>query len=256
MGKIKMKSIISIAVLALISNTEAIHHRAMHQARGQGKGNVKDINTEGIDPYVYELASPSVDEAAWSRPAQPPARTTYTPYSADTYAPKEAVAPTKSEGAGEEKAEAPEEAKTAEAPVEGTLTGLYQNGVFRPVYAMPNGSMLIQDGEEPAKAEAKAPAKEGEEAKAPAKEGDAPAKEGEAKEEKKGEGKEEKKGEGKEAKKEAEAKEGDDPSKPTVDPTKIDPFVNNVVTDGNGATMGMSDGSLERMGHAPLKWNN
>merc|ERR1711865_619564 len=112
---------------------------------------------------------------------------------------------------------------------------------------MPNGSMLIQDGEEPAKEEAK------EEAKAPAKEGDAPAKEGEAKEEKKGEGKEEKKGEGKEAKKEAEAKEGDDPSKPTVDPTKIDPFVNNVVTDGNMATMGMTDGSLERMGHAPLK---
>merc|ERR1712216_482858 len=128
------------------------HHRAMHQARGHAKGDSKDINTEGVDPYVWELASPSVDEAAWTRPAQAPARASYTPYSADNYVPKEAVAPTKSESAAEE---------TAVAPAEGTLTGLYQNGVFRPVYSMPNGSMLIQDGEEPAKEEAK------EEAKAP-----------------------------------------------------------------------------------------
>ena len=59
-----------------------------------------------------------------------------------------------------------------------------------------------------------------------------------------------------EAKKEAEAKEGEDMSKPPADPTKVDPTVNNVVTDGNMWTMGMSDASFERTGHAPLKWNN
>jgi hypothetical protein len=201
-----MKSFLSIAVLALISSTDAIHHRAMNQASGHAKGDSKnkDINTEGVDPYVWELASPSVDEAGWSRPAQPPARSTYLPYSADTYKPKEAAVAEGAVAAESTEATASPAAAEGAAPEEGaSLIGLYQNGVYRPVYAMPNGQMMIQEepAAEEAKAEEAAPAKEGE--AAPAKEGEAaPAKEGE-------EAKEEKK----EEKKDAEAKEGDEVAK-------------------------------------------
>tara|TARA_B110001450_G_C17477155_1_gene422674 strand:- start:125 stop:745 length:621 start_codon:yes stop_codon:yes gene_type:complete len=206
-----MKFIISAAVLALIQNSgvQAIHHR--HQAygasRGSIRGHTKDIGMDNIDPWVYDMVSPEVEVTAWGRPAEAPARKSYTPYSAA-------------------KPDAPVEAAPAEAaPAE--LLGLYQYGHYRPVYANPDGSMLVftTDGEEPA---AEAPA---EEAKAP---------EGEAKEEKKAA--------------EEEVVEGEDLEKPKVDLN--DPTRNNVVADGNSWTMKMSNDALERDTPFPLKWAN
>merc|ERR1712046_138319 len=90
------------------------------------------------------MVSPEVESTAWGRPAEAPARKTYTPYSA---------AKPELEAALEKKEEQPAE-----------LVGLYQHGKYRAMYENPDGSMLIftSDGEEPAKEEAKAPAKEGE----------------------------------------------------------------------------------------------
>merc|ERR1719498_2243501 len=132
------------------------------------------------------MVSPEVESTAWGRPVEAPARASYTPYSAAKPEP---------EAAPEKKAEAPAE-----------LIGLYQHGVYRPMYANPDGSMLIftQDGEEPAKEEKKKAAPE--------------AKEGEEK-------KEEKKAA------DEEVVEGDDLEKKK--PDLNDPTRNNVVSDGN-----------------------
>ena len=209
-----MKYIISAAVLALIQNSgvQAISHR--HQvygaSRGSAKGNTKDIGMENIDPWVYDMVSPEVESTAWGRPTDAPARSSYTPYSAAKPEP---------EAAPEKKEEAPAE-----------LVGLYQNGVYRPMYANPDGSMLIftQDGEEPAKEEEK-------------KEAAPEAKEGEEK-------KEEKKAA------EEEVVDGDDLEKKK--PDLNDPTRNNVVSDGNAWTMKMSDAALEKGNPFPLKWAN
>ena len=94
--------------------------------------------------------------------------------------------------------------KKEEAPAE--LVGLYQHGVYRPMYANPDGSMLIftQDGEEPAKEEKKEAAPE--------------AKEGEEK---------------KEEKKAAEEEVVDGEDLEQKKPDLNDPTRNNVVSDGN-----------------------
>ena len=209
-----MKFIISAAALALIQNSgvNAIHHR--HQAyganRGSARGHTKDIGMENIDPWVYDMVSPEVEVTAWGRPAEAPVRKSYTPYSA--------ASPV---------AEAAAEATPAE------LIGLYQHGQWRPMYANPDGSMLIftSDGEEPAKEEAAPEAK---------------AAEGEAVEEKK----EEKKAA------EEEVVEGEDLE--AKKPDLSDPFRNNVVADGNSWTFKMSDSALdgEYAKPFPLKWNN
>merc|ERR1719263_1550319 len=169
------------------------------------------------------MVSPEVESTPWGRPADAPARASYTPYSAAT--PKALEAPV-------------EKAEAEAAPAE--LVGLYQNGQFRPMYANPDGSMLIftSDGEEPAKEEAKEPAKE--EAKAAEGEGEAKEEKKSAEEEKKAAEEEVKEGEDLEAKK----------------PDLSDPTRNNVVADGNSWTMKMSDSALERDNAYPLKWAN
>ena len=227
-----MKSFLSIAVLALISTSsvQAIHHRAGHMARGHAKGDSKnkDIGEENIDPWVYDMVNPEVEEAAWTRPMQAPARASYTPYSAAS--PAATAAPAAEGAPAAEATEAP--------PAEATIqTGVFQNGQFRKVLELPNGQMMIQVSEEPA-AEAKAEEGEGE-AKAEAKEGDAKTAEAELS----------KTEEKKEEKKEAEAKEGE-----IAEETKKDNGP--VYFDGNAWTQGMTDSALERTGHAALKWAN
>ena len=141
-----MEYIISAAVLALIQNSgvQAINHR--HQvygaSRGSARGHTKDIGMENIDPWVYDMVNPEVESTAWGRPAEAPARKSYTPYS--SVKPELEAAPEKAD----------------KEPAE--LVGLYQYGKYRAMYANPDGSMLIftSDGEEPAKEEAAEPAKE------------------------------------------------------------------------------------------------
>ena len=78
---------------------------------------------ENIDPWVYDMVSPEVEVTAWGRPADAPARSSYTPYSAASPVVEK------------------EPAEKKEEPAE--LIGLYQHGQFRPMYANPDGSMLI-----------------------------------------------------------------------------------------------------------------
>ena len=210
-----MKFIISASVLALIQNSgvQAIHHRhqAYGAARGSARGHTKDISMENIDPWVYDMVSPEVEVTAWGRSAEAPARKSYTPYSAVNPA----------------SAAAPAEAAPAEAAAPAELLGLYQYGQYRPVYANPDGSMLVftSSEEEPS---AEIPA---ELAK--------PAAEGEAKEEKK-------------VAEEA-VVEGDVEAKK---PDLSDPTRNNVIADGNSWTMKMSDSVLDRDTPFPMKWAN
>ena len=190
--------------------------QAYGAARGSARGHTKDIGMENIDPWVYDMVSPEVEVTAWGRPAEAPARKSYTPYSAvkpdSTAAPAEA---------------APADAAPAEAAAPAELLGLYQYGQYRPIYANPDGSMLVftSSEEEPS---AEIPAELAE-----------PAAEGEAKEEKK-------------VAEEA-VVEGDVEAKK---PDLSDPTRNNVVADGNSWTMKMSDGALERETPFPLKWAN
>lgn len=73
-----MKQTLSLAVLLLLGNTEAHHHRHRGDNRVQKRHN--DISDKKIDPWVYEKVYDAVNPVPYEKTDNVPKQGSYTPY--------------------------------------------------------------------------------------------------------------------------------------------------------------------------------
>ena len=81
---------LSLAVLALIGDSNDKHHHHSHHYRG-GPRPGRDIAEKNVDPWVYEKVYNAVNPQPLSRTTGPPAQDTYTPYGNAPYWPNKAT---------------------------------------------------------------------------------------------------------------------------------------------------------------------